>query len=209
MGLDMYLYAHKFVGGGYDHYRYNYIHEEGKPVRIEPKTKAELPAEAKQFDRLLSVAGMGSFEKFHERYPEGNSITIQLAVGYWRKANAIHRWFVENVQEGVDNCKEYYVSRDQLQSLLDTVTIVLGTADKGDPTTEKDVLGNEYESYPHATLDVELAKQELGSQAGFFFGSTEYDQWYILDLESTRDQITAILGDKRLEGWDFYYQSSW
>jgi len=28
---------------------------------------------------------------------------------YWRKANAIHRWFVENVQGGQDDCKPYYV----------------------------------------------------------------------------------------------------
>ena len=32
------------------------------------------------------------------------NITEEL--GYWRKANQIHRWFVENVQDGVDNCGE-------------------------------------------------------------------------------------------------------
>ena len=46
---------------------------------------------------------------------------IVESVGYWRKANAIHQWFVDNVQHGVDDCREYLVERGQLQTLLDTV----------------------------------------------------------------------------------------
>lgn len=30
---------------------------------------------------------------------------ITEEVGYWRKANAIHGWFVDNVQKGNDDCK--------------------------------------------------------------------------------------------------------
>lgn len=32
---------------------------------------------------------------------------IMEDAGYWRKANAIHRWFVDNVQHGDDDCREY------------------------------------------------------------------------------------------------------
>ena len=35
---------------------------------------------------------------------------VIIQAGYWRKANQIHQWFVDNVQEGVDNCSEYYVT---------------------------------------------------------------------------------------------------
>ena len=49
--------------------------------------------------------------------------------GYWRKANAIHRWFVEHVQNGNDDCGLYEVSRDQLQSLLSEVEAVLAHPD--------------------------------------------------------------------------------
>ncbi len=42
---------------------------------------------------------------------------IKEQVGYWRKAQAIHNWIVENVQDGVDNCGTYYVSRNQLRDL--------------------------------------------------------------------------------------------
>jgi hypothetical protein len=39
-------------------------------------------------------------------------------VMYWRKANQIHKWFVDNVQDGVDDCKEYWVSEEKLQELF-------------------------------------------------------------------------------------------
>jgi len=51
--------------------------------------------------------------------------TLEVQVAYWRKANQIHAWFVKHVQNGVDNCEEYYVSREQLQLLLDTCKLVL------------------------------------------------------------------------------------
>ena len=43
---------------------------------------------------------------------------ITEEVCYWRKANAIHRWFVDNVQYGIDDCGEYNVSAEQLQDLV-------------------------------------------------------------------------------------------
>jgi len=38
-------------------------------------------------------------------------------LGYWRKANAIHAWFVKNVQNGIDECQEANVTREQLTEL--------------------------------------------------------------------------------------------
>ena len=37
-------------------------------------------------------------------------ISISYPVGYWRKANAIHNWFVQNVQDNRDECQKSYVS---------------------------------------------------------------------------------------------------
>ena len=50
---------------------------------------------------------------------------ITYEVCYWRKANAIHKWFVDNVQEGEDDCGNYEVSKDQLKELLDIINQVL------------------------------------------------------------------------------------
>ena len=110
-----------------------------------------------------------------------NEVSFQVA--YWRKANHIHQWFVENCQRGEDDCKEYYVDRVQLEQLRDLCEQVLANKDKAD--------------------------ELLPTQSGFFFGDTDYDEWYFIDLEKTVSRIDKILNDPALTDTDFYYQSSW
>ena len=119
---------------------------------------------------------------------------VSFEVAYWRKANAIHNWFVQNVQEGEDDCKSYYVNENCIIELYDTVCQVLEDHSK--------------------------AEELLPPQGGFFFGGTEIDEWYFKDLEYTREVfeplVTKIMYAKdypneRHDIWnyDFYYQSSW
>jgi len=54
--------------------------------------------------------------------------------------------------------------------------------------------------------NIEDIKDLLSTVNGFFFGSTEYDEWYINDIEDTIKQLEPILEE---EGGEFYYQSSW
>lgn len=109
--------------------------------------------------------------------------------GYWRKANQIHNWFVQNVQKGEDDCGEYYVSKDNLNELLDVCMKI-----KGNPT---------------------LASELLPTTQGFFFGSEDYDEWYWQDIDNTIKIINDILEDteevngKTFSRGDIYYQSSW
>jgi hypothetical protein len=105
-------------------------------------------------------------------------------VGYWRKANQIHKWFVENVQGGKDDCEEYYVGIEGLKELLEACRQV------------KD--------------NWETGKELLPTQEGFFFGSTEYDEYYKQDIEDTIEIIEGILKEEE-EGarGDYYYSSSW
>jgi hypothetical protein len=109
-------------------------------------------------------------------------------VAYWRKANAIHDWFVKNCQDGVDECQEAYVPREKLEELLGVITEIL------------DAPEGEARDY--------LASQKLPPAAGFFFGSTEIDNWYYEDLEFTKKTLTEILAEPD-EGDGFVYQSSW
>jgi hypothetical protein len=99
---------------------------------------------------------------------------------YWRKANAIHKWFVDNVQEGNDNCGDYWVSREQLQELADLIKEVLAKKDAS----------------------------KLPPQSGFFFGSTDVDQYYWQDLKRTQEGLERVLVEFP-EQWDFEYHSSW
>ena len=111
-----------------------------------------------------------------------NAKTVVFEATYWRKANAIHKWFVDNVQDGKDDCESYYVSQDQLKELRDVCKKVLA--------------------------DTMLADSLLPPQSGFFFGSTAIDESYTDDLTYTVEQLDKLVGDQ-YKSWDFNYQSSW
>lgn len=113
---------------------------------------------------------------------EWGGVYTEVCVGYWRKANHIHRWFVENCQGSVDDCREAYVSREQLAQLRDLCKAVIAEPAR--------------------------ASEFLPTTSGFFFGGTEYDDWYFADTEHTVEMIDRLLSDVSPE-WDFQYSSSW
>lgn len=111
---------------------------------------------------------------------------VTVETMYWRKANAIHKWFVDNVQNGVDDCGEYPVSVEQLRTLADLCEKVA----------------------------TDLSPELLPTAGGFFFGSTDYNEWYYADLLKTADRLNELLNDKNVvDGqyaiYDFVYTSSW
>lgn len=108
-------------------------------------------------------------------------------VGYWRKANAIHMWFVKNCQGGEDDCRDAYVDIDRLKELLEIVQTVIASRDIVDNASK--------------------AEELLPTSSGFFFGSTDYNEYYIDNLKLT----VKILIDALADGGkgEFYYRSSW
>lgn len=42
---------------------------------------------------------------------------VTVRVGYWRKVDPLHQWFVDHVQEGHDDCRPAYVAPDILMEL--------------------------------------------------------------------------------------------
>ncbi len=149
MGLDMYLEREVYVGGHWDH-----------------------NASSGGVDITITV---GENVK-HIKIPARGVKSVVCPFACWRKANAIHNWFVQNVQGGEDNCARYWVSREQLEELR-----LLCEARLKDRTSEG-----------------------LEPVDGFFFGSTEVDEYYFDDLESTVRQLSDLPDDG-----DFYYQASW
>lgn len=102
---------------------------------------------------------------------------------YWRKANAIHAWFVDNCQNGIDECQTVDVTPGELMTLVDICKKVLA--------------------------DHTLADELLPSRSGFFFGSTDYDKWYFRGLEDTVTNIEAALARYTEEGTQFSYSAWW
>ena len=136
---------------------------------------------------------------------------ITYRVMCWRKANAIHAWFVKHVQNGNDNCGEYCVSGDKLQNLVDLCKEALKALENATPieTSPVSVLKESgrvgKEVIP--VYDVGLVEDILPPQEGFFFGGTNVDQWYINTLKETVVILEAELKND-LDG-DYYYSSTW
>lgn len=103
-------------------------------------------------------------------------------VMYWRKFNALHKWFVDNIQEGVDDCKESFVDESDLKMLLETLTYVLENKDS--------------------------AETILPTAQGFYFGNDEMDDNYWNYVKSTIIQLKDLLEEDN-KGASFYYRSSW
>lgn len=155
MGLDMYLYARKYF-----------------PSR-------DLPSKPTQYDNVKEL--MGIQKDFLE--PEFGHAYVDFNVAYWRKANAIHGWFVRQVQDEADDCHTYYVSKENLKDLLDTCKKVKENPD--------------------------LAKSLLPPSEGFFFGGTEIDEWYFQDIDDTIKQIENCIDLFDISFVQFVYRASW
>ena len=185
MGLDMYLYKKHYIGNKWR----------------EPEEQVKVTVPSKQEKATFRTGPIKS-----ERITE-----ISEEVAYWRKANAIHQWFVENVQNGVDECKPHYVSREQLAELRDLCLRVLAAVEVETRVEVYDQYTPDGMQAQERTVRVILNPDDvadtLPTTEGFFFGSTDYDEWYLLDLENTVKQIDRVL--TMPEEWDLEYQSSW
>lgn len=102
-------------------------------------------------------------------------------LGYWRKANAIHGWFVRELAGGVDECQNIPVTRIDLERLQDACAAVLN--------------------------DISKAEELLPPTEGFFFGSYDIDNYYQEDLRDTLKIIDNILANTKKR--KFVYRASW
>ena len=173
MGLDMYLTANEYVT---------------RTKRDESGLRIDTPQQNELFVSLAErrkgwVDGAGYA-----------GISIAYPIAYWRKANAIHNWFVENVQDGRDECQKSYVSAQDLRDLREACEAVLATKN-------------------NSLVSVSEVAEEwcLAPKAGFFFGSTEYDGFYFQDLEYTVKMIDRLESNGVFDNaWtDIEYQASW
>ena len=156
MGLDMYLYLEKYQSK---------FHTDDTTGFYPPELR---DIQAKQEARNF----LSKMTKYQ--------------VGYWRKANHIHRFFVEKCKDGEDDCRPIYIHLSQLKELKKICEQVLANHD--------------------------LAEVMLPTQEGFFFGDTEYGEYYFDDVTDTLDIITPIIDFLEKENnssWACYYEASW
>jgi hypothetical protein len=161
MGLDMYLRASEYVS------RFDYTRDDNGDIVDNPNPVFAEIVKQFEMENVIDKTGFAG-------------ISIDLPMGYWRKANQIHNWFVQNIGDGVDECQTMFVTREQLEQLKEICIEAIAVP--------------------------ENAPDLLPTGAGFFFGSTEYDQYYFADLNHTLEIINRCLESK----FDYFeYQASW
>ena len=159
MGLDMYLYAKKYIP------KFEY------PNRVDGALNNQMFLDVAKSTNSTNLIDEDNF----------CGIQVMIPVGYWRKANAIHGWFVDKHARGIDNCQEIMIFKSDIAELRDICQEIL---DGSDPS------------------------ELLPSKMGFFFGSYEYDDWYMEDIKKTIricDKVLTNINDSDT----LIYQASW
>lgn len=136
---------------------------------------------------------------------------VEEEVMYWRKANHIHNWFVENTQEGNDNCQTSFVSRENINELVTILKQVKQSLEKSKKGVVEVVSGykngEEYKVPVEVFEETEIAEELLPTASGFFFGGTEYDGYYLKTINETLEVLEKELEDETAD--EFYYRASW
>jgi hypothetical protein len=207
MGLDMYLCASALADA--PNFPLGHTAEWNKDTNPAARELADVLGLPKD------NAGVGNYGSVQiDAEPDGRR-KITVHAGYWRKANHIHKWFVDNVQHGVDECQEAPVTLDQLRQLKSDCLQVLGRSElvpgkiNNGQILTKEGWSNVVED-GNVIAEPAVAQEILPTASGFFFGGTDYDEWYYRDVEHTVTVIDACLAAADANDTiTFYYQSSW
>lgn len=161
MGLDQYLYVEKYVSRTTD--------KKIKGSAYDYETN-EL------FNTIVSTLNA-------ETLIDGShsGITVSFPVGYWRKVNSIHGWITNKCANGVDECQQVHISREQAEELISDCKSVIA--------------------------DTSLANELLPPVYGSFFGTYEIDEYYVGELKRTVEILEKVLSDKDTDY--LIYQASW
>lgn len=191
MGLDMYLYRTKKVAG----------------LEIEDYEKVDNAISnvnnIKEFKSIKNTMSKDEYkpiyDEFNETITQSGKYTSWLSIfeeiGYWRKANQIHNFFVQECQGGVDECQYSFITKDKLEDLLERCKRAMKL---------KKIYLND-----GIIKDGEGLETFLPTQGGFFFGGTEFNEWYFEDIAETKKIITKVLKETDFDKQVIIYQASW
>jgi hypothetical protein len=165
----MYLEARKYVQ------RYN---------AVTPYDQHEAPTPSIEYGKITQLFPDGA-----DKLGDYAGAEIKITVGYWRKANAIHNWFVTKCAGGKDECQPIFVDSEKLLELRTTCEALLKIENKTEAEAK--------------------VKELLPPTAGFFFGSTEIDQFFWQDIRRTLEILEVAIPLVTEESCDIIYQASW
>lgn len=164
MGLDMYFYARKTT--------YKSFSKWGKPDRA---NEVNYPEDLKIFSDYI-----------YDRNFKSVQTETSYQIGYFRKFNALHSYIVKTFADGIDNCQDIILYKEDVEQIKKVLDDVL-----------------------NAHQQVEKAKELLPTQSGFFFGGTDYDEFYFEDVKDAADLMQSFLDNFDFENYQLVYQASW
>ena len=223
MGLDMYLYKAKRIGDATVDTVANIEKYFSWCLRPEKyRDSSPMDWSGCNYDKLDLDLVKSYFDEYKVRYWSWDTEKkypyrmISQMLADWRKANHIHKWFVDNVCGGVDDCEPYEVEDYQLEDLLAicktikaNVNLVDGTVNNGysyDANTDDFI---PLTAKGKVVDDPELCARLLPTKDGFFFGGTDYDEWYMDDIEYTIQMLEKVLGEIDWDNEMVWYEASW
>jgi hypothetical protein len=189
MGLDIYFYKHTTANDLND--------IEGLTAERKESRKAKFPMDKineliknndkKGLIEILKPYNVYGFEL--KRLEECDDADIQYWVNeiissyasyedmYYRKVNFLYAFF----KDKLDN-EECYVTRHDCEKIIKFGELIL------------------------ETRDLDFAKKLLPTQSGFFFGGTEYDDYYFMDVKDAVEQFKEYLEDWTDDtmGWVYF-----
>ena len=153
----------------------------------------------------------------------GNGVTETVEVAYWRKANMIHRWFVNNVCDGEDDCREYDVTLEDIKNLLGICKNILKIVKGAKMFVPEDQKENYLKQHPDGKLTTTLKNTSykffsesseiwwfslpkevenkvadlLPTVSGFFFGSTTYGGGYLYQIALTVELLKRLIKEDK------------
>jgi hypothetical protein len=168
-----------------------------------------------------------------------NGEWVETVVAYWRKANAIHKWLVDAVQNGEDDCREADIDIDTIRELRNICHNILSAMkgwvlrvpessmeDFGKYYPEKEGFVPEIVIDPdnlapldkatdlHEIADTSICEDALPTADGCFFGSTAYNGIYFWQIAKTIRMLDRLIKrdeEDRENGIypDYTYRASW
>ena len=122
----------------------------------------------------------------YDRKFKSELIETTYQIGYFRKFNALHSYIVKTFANGVDDCQDIILYKEDVEQIKKVLDDVL-----------------------NAHQQVEKAKELLPTQSGFFFGGTDYDEFYFEDVKVAADLMQSFLDNFDFENYQLIYEASW
>lgn len=152
---------------------------------------------------------------------------------YMRKANAVRKWFADNLENFEDNGLTP-ITQENFEGIISTMESVIRDGgitglyvdykkldeqidNEEDEDTRRKSWRELFDSWEKFVKDggrkyeqfYEVANEKFPSSSGFFFGGTDYDAWYIRDLfvnfEKFKEVYNEINWDEdEVDYWEWY-----